>query len=242
MDENTQVKASNVVISTWPVRDEDSFHAILHEKGVEVLSMPLIEVHYLPVVLPEDADDYQWLVFTSKNGVHSFFSQHPSLPNARVAVIGEKTAQSMEAEGVQPDFTGSGKSGGRFAEELKSVIGTGQKVLLALGNLAPDTLSDELSGNNHVERLDVYETVPVSDVDPHIMKRVEDDDYKVIAVSSPSAAKNLYQHAVEAFPRLRIVSVGETTSGAIRSLGGDPVATSDRQSFEGLAETVLKFV
>ncbi|MGM0377332.1 MAG: uroporphyrinogen-III synthase [Bacteroidota bacterium] len=242
MDENTQVKASNVVISTWPVRDEDPFHAILHEKGVEVLSMPLIEVHYLPFVLPEDADDFQWLVFTSKNGVHSFFSQHPPLPDARIAVIGGKTAQSVEAEGVQPDFTGSGKSGGRFAEELKSLIGTGQKVLLALGNLAPDTLLDELAGDNHVERVDVYETVPVSDVDPHIMKRVENDHYSVIAVSSPSAVKNLYLHAGEAFPRLRIVSVGETTSKALRSLGSEPLATSPRQSFEGLAEVVLRRV
>lgn len=239
MDENTPTKASNVVISTWPARDKDPFHALLHEKGVEVLSMPLIEIHFLPFALPGDADHYQWLVFTSKNGVHAFFSQHPPLSNARIAVIGEGTARALKAEGLQPAFTGSGKSGGRFADELKSVIGTGQTVLLTLGNLAPDTLSDELAGNNHVDRVNVYETSPVSDVDPHIMKRIEDDDYSVIAVSSPSSVKSLSQRTGAAFPRLRMVSIGETTSGAIRSRGGEPLATSARQSFEGLAEIVL---
>ncbi|MFW5754740.1 MAG: uroporphyrinogen-III synthase, partial [Marinilabiliaceae bacterium] len=202
---------SKVVISTWPVREEDPFHALLHEKGLEVLSMPLIQVNFIPFAFSGDANDYQWLVFTSKNGVRSFFGQHPPLPNARIAVIGERTAGTLKAEGLQPDFTGSGKSGGRFSDELKPVIGTGQKVLLALGNLAPDTLADELRGSNHVERVDVYETSLVSDVDPHIMKRIADDDYDLIAVSSPSAVKNLYQQAETFFPRLRIVSIGETT-------------------------------
>ncbi len=239
MDENKRTKASNAVISTWPARTDDPFHALLHENGVEVLSMPLIEIHFLPFVLPGDAAHYQWLVFTSKNGVHAFFSQHHPPDNVRIAVIGKGTARALKTEGLQPDFIGSGKSGGRFADELKSLIGTGQKVLLALGNLAPDTLSDELAGNNHVDRVNVYETSPVSDVDPHIMKRIEDDDYNVIAVSSPSAVKSLGQRTGSAFPRLRMVSIGETTSGAIRSLGGGPLATSARQSFEGLAEVVL---
>ena len=240
MDENNHTR--RVVVSTWPVRDEDPFHALLHENGIEVLAMPLIEVRFLLFALLADPDDYHWLVFTSKNGVHSFFSQFPSVPNVRIAVIGEKTAQALKAEGLNPDFTGSGKSGGRFADELKSMIGTGQKVLLVLGNLAPDTLADELGESNHVERVNVYETFPVSDVDPIIMKRIADDDYNVIAVSSPSAVKNLYQHAEGVFSRLRIVSIGETTSRAVRSFGTEPLATSSRQSFEGLAETVLACV
>ena len=59
MGESTHRQAGNVVISTWPERTNDPFHALLHKKGVEVLSMPLIEIHFLPFALPEDADIYQ---------------------------------------------------------------------------------------------------------------------------------------------------------------------------------------
>lgn len=233
-------RSGNIVISTWPYRQDDRFRSVMQASGIDVISMPVIEIRFLPFDMPRDVESYDWLVFTSKNGVHSFFHQMGLVRNPRIAVIGESTAKALKSENLEPFFTGGGKSGSEFAEELVKVIGKGQNVLVVLGNLAPDTLQNILETDNRIDRVNVYETRAAQHVDPHVPELIRNDDYGLIAVSSPSAVKRLHQLVEEVAGDLRIVSIGATTSAAARSLGMEPVATSPVQTYEGLAETVLE--
>lgn len=229
------------VVSTWPEKKEDPFAEILTSSGMSVLAMPMIEIRYLSFSLEHSVSEYDWLVFTSKNGVRSFFSQHEPQEIQKIAVIGGGTAKALYEFGLKPSFTGSGHTGIGFAEELKTIIGAGNRVLLVYGNLAPNSLKDSLSINNLVERVDVYKTCKPQQINYNIMAKVLDDDYDYIAVSSPSGIKNLFEIAGEDLPRnLRIVSIGETTTAAVRNFKLEPLATAKHQSYEGLAQCVLE--
>lgn len=65
--------------------------------------------------------------------------------------------------------------------------------------------------------------------------RIIQDDYRVIAVSSPSAVHHLMTLLEPEVAQLRFASIGSITSKALRSYGIEPVAEAREQSYSGLA-------
>ena len=89
----------------------------LQSQGAQVIEMPTLEI-----VPPSSWDDldgaiaqlssFDWLILTSANGVHAFFERLALAPNGidnlthiKIAVVGKKTASSLEAYGYKPTFT-----------------------------------------------------------------------------------------------------------------------------------------
>jgi uroporphyrinogen-III synthase len=232
--------ATPTVISTWPLRENDRFAHILRNNGISVLQLPMIEIHYLPFSLKQKIEEYDWIIFTSKNGVESFLNSFNFDVKNKIAVIGKGTAAPLDENKIAPTFIGHGRSGKDFGRELKAVIGENNNILLALGNLAPDVLTGMLSPKNHVDRVDVYETRMPGNIDRYLLSLIVRNSYDVIAVSSPSGIKNLHQYVFKELKEpLRMVSIGEATTAAARDLGIEPLATANEQSYEGLAKCVL---
>jgi len=240
---NSDMKKNAVIIATWPKQQDDPFFDVLKKGGLDVLSMPLIEIRTLHFSLPRSISEYQWIVFTSKNGIRSFLKNHNFDVNNKIAVIGRSTADVLRGSGVEPHFVGSGQSGKYFASELEAVIPSQTKVLMVLGNLAPDLIKNYLANTRVVDRVDAYETSCPEHVDPGIQSRVKKGDYTLIAVSSPSIVGNLVQliDAREA-SSLRVVSIGQATTAAAKELNIEPVTTAAHQSYRGLARAVLNYI
>jgi uroporphyrinogen-III synthase len=231
------------VITTWPEKAKTRFAGILNPLGVTVLPLPMIEIRDIAFALSRPPVEYHWVVFTSKNGVRSFFRQQPKEEIQKIAVIGSGTAGALDEFGVRSDYIGDGNSGFDFARDLKGVIGSGSNVLLVLGNLAPDILKDNLSPYNAVERVNVYETQMPQSFDSDVLERIGQGKYDVIAVSSPSALKNLTSlTAGKLQSNLRLVSIGPTTTAAARKLNIEPLATAEQQTYEGLAKCVAELL
>src|SRR5205085_1604124 len=88
----------------------------LQEAGAEVVEFPMIEI--VPPSSFESLDrvitaigDYQWVVFTSSNGVEAFFARlrhHGKdtrcLNGVMIAAVGESTANDLRARGIDPDL------------------------------------------------------------------------------------------------------------------------------------------
>lgn len=232
-----------IIITTWPVKKDDRFAKILESEGMTVWSMPMIEIDFRLFTIPGYLSDYDWVVFTSKNGARSFLEQKTFHPHNKIAVIGAGTRAPFEAYGIQPDFEGTGQSGQKFADELAAKIGVGKCILLALGNMAPDSLYQALSPQNHVERINVYDTRSPEDVDQELLNRIVNDDYDLVAISSPSAIKNLFALVKEQIKvPLRVVSIGDTTSQAARELGIEPLKTATEQTYDGLAKCAVDLI
>jgi uroporphyrinogen-III synthase len=228
------------VITTHPVKGRDELVDILTQYGIRVLQMPLIETVPCSFSLPKPLAFYDWVVFTSKNALPPFFTRE-SRCSARIAVIGKSTGLALRKFGRQADFVGSGKSGGHFSRELLQVLHPDDKVLLVLGKLAPTVLTDNLTKFCRVERINVYDTQMPSEIDESVLELIKSDAYDLITVTSPSAVQHLILLQGEAPKKMRLVSIGEITSAAIRQYGIEPVATVSIQTYSEVARSVLNY-
>lgn len=230
---------SKVVICTYPPKEQDEFYEMLTRQAAKVLFMPLIKIYPMPFQTKKAIDKYHWLVFTSKNAVKPFAEKHPEVPN-KIAALGEKTALHLEKYQLKPDFVGTGKSAIDFGNEFMEALEQNESILLILGSLAPDTLQQKFSSKVEVERINVYETKEVESVDPKIINLVDSNQYDAIVVTSPSAVKSLVKK-VKTAKHLRMISIGKTTTAAIKDFQLEPLATSKNPSYQGLAETTIQF-
>ncbi|QPA30255.1 uroporphyrinogen-III synthase [Thermaerobacillus caldiproteolyticus] len=103
---------------------------------------------------------YDWLIFTSANGVRFFFPLiKPGMKLPKVAVVGKKTATALEKHGIQPDIVPDEFVAEGLVEALKPIIQPNERILLVKGNLARPTLKEALIRiGATVTDLVVYET------------------------------------------------------------------------------------
>jgi uroporphyrinogen III methyltransferase/synthase len=155
-------------------RDQNSeLRDKLEALGAEVLELPLIRVtkdvdrHGLVEILTE-LGQYDWIVFTSANGVRFFFEEFfkgfpdvRALGGLRFACIGAATAREIEQLHLKVECQPDTATGESLADAL---IATGSldnaKVIVVTGNLNRDTLVKKLEqeGRAIVDRLLLYAT------------------------------------------------------------------------------------
>ncbi len=155
------------VVVTRAREQASSLRVRLEALGAHVIELPSIALEPAPFELP-DLQQYDWLVFTSANGVDHFVRRglHESgldtraLAGMRIAAIGPGTADALARVGIVPDLVPE-----RFiAESLLAAFPEptrpGSKVLLARAEVARDVLPDGLQAKGYaVDVLTVYRTV-----------------------------------------------------------------------------------
>jgi uroporphyrinogen-III synthase len=144
----------------------------LHALGAEVIELPLIQVskeidkQTLAEVLAE-LGSYDWIVFTSANGVRFFFEEFHrifddirALGLLRFAAVGETTAKAIVEHHIRVELQPKLATADALADEL---VATGSldsaKVLVITGNLNRDEMIKKLEDARAiVDRLQVYKT------------------------------------------------------------------------------------
>ena len=158
---------NKVIISAKPITKNDEFRDYLLSKGAKVIDFPMIEI------CQAEVDDkiknvfnrlksYQWLIFTSKNGVEYFYTTLKNinidlkiLNTVKIAVVGRKTGEEVKLKGNEPFYISGGNSSEDLLEELLNKhIKPGDNILLALGELASDKLENGLKKTASVTRVD----------------------------------------------------------------------------------------
>lgn len=230
------------IICTFPEPEKTDFADLLRQHNFNVLFLPAIAIRPLPYRLKKSLADYDWIVFTSKNGVKSFQASLNTAKLPRIAVLGAATAKALKKLQIEPDFEGSGHSASSLAEELKPLIQARASILLVLGKLAPDTLQAAFETHHWVERINVYETIVPEKLDPQISHLLETDAYELLLVSSPSAIKNLYLAFRSKIVNWRLISIGSTTTEACQNLGIAPLVTAKDTSYLGMAQSALEYL
>mgnify|MGYP001202903086 FL=1 len=235
-----------IIISTRPTGSEDLIGNALENLGAAVLSMPLIETFQIPIsqksqsVILEN-NTYQWLVFTSRNGVESLFGQLGSLENIEVlpfktAVFGRRTAAALHDKGFNPDLVVQSNTSADLLNELLPKLQTNEKVLLVLGDLASNLLKDGLQQKVSVDRLDVYRTEVVQSVETKMLNRISENNYDLILFTSPSGFKSFMHHTIDKIDlqNLKIACLGPTTEEAILNEGLVPLIVAKPSGKIGL--------
>lgn len=244
-----------VIISTRAIESGDSLPDLLKACGAKLLSLPMIEI--APSKLDSrmieqlnHLEQFDWIFFTSKNGVINFFRHlidvkgNTELPKtAKLAVIGYKTGLELEYYGYTPTLIcDENTSDDLLVQFYKKYQPQNLNILLAQGNLADNTLSNRLSTENTVSRINVYQTVKPAYADPEIVEIIKNGLYDLIVFTSPSTFTNFCSYFnPDQIGKLKMVSIGTTTTKAIQEAGFEPAITAKKSSAEGLRDAIIEY-
>ena len=214
---------------------------------IEIIPSPL------DIQIAEDLNNlesFDWIFFTSKNGVVNFFKQlidskgNTTLPKTvKLAVIGLKTGLELEYYGYAPTFMSEENTAEEFINRFEAKYKPQNlKILLALGNLADNTLANRLSIQNSTRRINVYQTVKPSQADQTILELIKIDAYDLIVFTSPSTFNNFCSfYDPSLLEKLKMASIGTVTTKAIQKAGFEPLFTARKSNAEGIRDAINEF-
>ena len=231
---------------------------LLEELGAEVISLPLLSI--VPSVDPEVEEEifeelgsYEWIVFSSVNGVQVFFEHLlkryedlRSLGLLRIAAVGEATARAIRAHHLRVDLVPARATAEDLADAL---IGSdtmdSAKILLITGNLNRDVLKDRLEeARAIVDRFPVYRTEQ-TDLSGHAgagdFRRLGAD---AILFTSSSAVRSFMDQAGalrldEGARRPMAGSIGPITSETMRERGIPVDFEAKESNLEALVDVLV---
>lgn len=231
------------VVVTRPEEHNAGLRALLESRGAHVVEMPLIEIaldgnEEIAAEIFSAIGEYDWLVFTSANGVRGFFKKFFArfkdlrwLGPCRIACVGPATKKAVEDLHLEVDLVPDEHTGTALADALIAAHDLENlKVCVVTGNQNPDTLARRLTEEARaiVDAFPCY-TTGDADVSEHPSAaefREKGADFIVFA--SGSAVRSFVAQAAELRPeknaaRPRVVAIGESTAAALRQ-SGIPVA------------------
>ncbi len=156
------------VLVTRAGSGQDALAAHLRALGAEPLELPVSRIVPPADWGPADAaiarlEEYEWLVFTSQNGVDGFFGRlaGPVPGDVRIAAVGEATAACLKERGLSPGLVPAEYSGQGVLAALRPLVAPGTRVLLPRGDLASPLLPTGLrQAGAAVDEVVVYCNVP----------------------------------------------------------------------------------
>ena len=112
-------------------------------------------------------DIFDWIVFTSANGIKFFFERlnklkrdARALASTKVAVIGRTSAQAINEFGIVADICPATESNAGLLEKFSQIDINGKKILLPQSDIASTELPDGLREMGaDIEKLPIYKTV-----------------------------------------------------------------------------------
>lgn len=202
----------------------------LEELGAETIECPVIEIVPLPrVKIPPDfLKGFDWILFTSVNGVKIFFERlfeaggdHRALGSCKLGAIGPATAQALVDRGFRPDFRPQEDIAERVLEEFPENP-QGLKILIPRAQKAREILPEGLRQRGaQVEVLPLYRTeIPSSPLQEEARRRLEQGEIDYITFTSSSTVQHFVQIFGKTLPsHTRVACIGPITAETARSLG-----------------------
>jgi uroporphyrinogen III methyltransferase / synthase len=242
------------ILITRPESQADAFAAALTAAGFEPVFFPVIEIRPMEDTSALDQAlhnlaSYDWVVFTSVNGVEVFWNRLADvaishLPrDLRVAAIGPKTAEALMGRGVSPDYVPEEY----VAEAILPGLGElkGRRVLLPRAEIARKALPEAiLRAGGFVHEIAVYQTLPAQPNTRGLDALRSGVD--VITFTSPSTVHNFMSIARKAglnplnlpgSPRL--ACIGPITAGAASQEGLVVDLVAEEYTTEGLVNLLM---
>ncbi len=224
----------------------------LRALGADAIELPVIRIEP-PTdqrALEEavtDAHTYDWLVFTSSNGVDAFFEKFyakfddaRSLGGVRIAAIGPATAERVRHYRFAVDLLPKSFVAEEVAREFAAQGGVEHlKLLLPRAEAARDVLPEELEAmGGIVDCVTAYRTVAAPPPPPHVLRQLEDGADWVTFTSS-STVENFLALGLPWPEGARAASIGPVTSATLRKHNIEPAIEALRHDIPGLVEALL---
>ena len=217
----------------------DSFH-ILEKFGATLHHFPMIYIAENLYNKPFNLSDFDYYVFTSKNGVKSFFNcDFVKGKTINTICLGEKTRNALIENGVEPVFISEESYADNLITELAdNQIFRNKKILLVLGNLADNRIEEGLSSTCNISRINIYQTSLETSKKEDITNLLKNRNTISIFTSPSSfqAFSNLYDSE-----ETTLASIGATTSESIESSGFTAKIIANEQTYDGISKAIINY-
>ncbi|HVF72864.1 MAG TPA: uroporphyrinogen-III C-methyltransferase [Chthoniobacterales bacterium] len=227
----------------------------LRDLGADVIELPTIRIDPPSDLrafaeLVQDAHAYDWIVFTSPNGVNAFFELFYKLYDdareiggARIAAIGPATAQRIKDFHLRVDLQPEEFVAESLVRAFKKEGGVENlRILIARAEKARDLLPTELSALGAiVDEGFAYRTVPETRDDTGARRRLIEEGADLITFTSSSTVENFLALGLPWPPQMQVASIGPITSKTARDRGLEVAVEARRHDIPGLVEAVRKF-
>ncbi len=236
------------ILVTRPRSQADGLVDGLKAAGFDVIAFPVIEIRPIEDNAPlaralREIESYDWIVFTSANGVEVVFGRLPKpvrLP--RVAAIGPKTAKALRARGITPEFVPEEY----VAESILPGLGDvkGKRVLLPRAEIARKALPEAIrAAGGTADEIAVYQTLPVAPDAQGLAAIHSGVDW--ITFTSPSTVENFIEivrrHGLDPLHLPgdpQAACIGPITEKAARAAGLQVGLVAQDYTAEGLIEAI----
>ena len=229
----------------------------LVELGADVLEIPTIRIE--PPQNRSDLMDsllglgeFDWIVFTSPNGVASFFEYFfkgfediRALGNLRIAAVGPATAAKLKELHLRVDAMPEEYLASKVASAISAFESIENlRILLMRAEVANPELPKQLEEQGAiVDDVACYRTVPETEDVNGAAARFLESGADWITFTSSSTVENFHArfdlHKVkEQFPNLKFASIGPETSKALRAQGFEPAVEAKEHNIPGLIEAL----
>jgi uroporphyrinogen III methyltransferase / synthase len=233
---------------------------LLEERGAEAIEAPTIRI-----APPEDtealdracanAGKYDWIVFTSANGVDAFMGRLLSgfdirdLKGVRICSVGPSTAERIERYGVRVDLTPDESRAERIVEALTAEGPvSGRRFLLPRADIAREVLADQLrEAGADVGEVVAYRTLLAGgerDADHDVYRMLLDRQIDAVTFTSASTVKNFAKiygedQAADLLNATVVASIGPVTAEAAQQLGIQTTVMPAKYTVKDLVDALV---
>lgn len=232
----------------------------LSDLGADCIEVPVIEIHPPESLqaLDEAIDaigHYDWLIFTSVNGVSAFFNRLfvrgkdvRCLGHIRTAVIGPATAERLRSFGIASDIVPESFRAESIVDAFRNRSISGNRILVPRAQEARPVLIDALRQLGAVVAdVPVYQTLPSAAGQERIREALRQKRIDIVTFTSSSTVRNF----VDLLPQTEIASlldgvllasIGPITTQTAQELGLHVSVTAETFTIEGLCSALVETV
>lgn len=230
--------------------------AALEELGASCLEAPVIRL-----VPPSDTSrldqairdlgTYDWVIFTSANGVRFFWQRLRQLgrdarafARARLAAIGSGTAAALADCGLTADLVPGEFRAEGLAEAFAAQDLAGRRVLIPRAAVARDVLPAKLAAMGaRVEVVEAYRTTAAATDGARLRDLLQQGKVDVVTFTSSSTVTNLLQllgsNGAAALAGVKIACIGPITAAAAADHGLSVAVTAREYTIDGLVQAIV---
>ena len=246
------------VVVTRTREQASELSSILESLGADVIELPTIRIappsdkrDFAEAVV--DAPHYDWLIFSSPNGVRRFFQAFfavyediREIGGARIAAVGPGTAAELKKYGlmvdVMPQKAVAEELIAEFDRKGEEFGGVANVTMLWVhGEQARRVIYDELMKRQAiVDECLAYSTVPETEDISGSQARLREEGADVITFTSSSTVRHFMAMNLPLPEGCRIASIGPVTTATLAEFGLKPDVEADSHTIPSLVEAVRK--
>ncbi|HEY3885461.1 MAG TPA: uroporphyrinogen-III synthase, partial [Vicinamibacterales bacterium] len=249
------------IVVTRSREQAGEFVDLLEDRGAEAILAPTIRIAEPedPAALDracQDASTYDWIVFTSANGVDAFMRRVLALGDirdlkgVRLCAIGPSTAERLTRLGIRVDLVPDEYRAEAIAGALKAGEAlAGKRFLLAHADIARELLGDELrAAGAEVTEVAAYRTLLAGgerDADHDVYRMLLDRQIDAVTFTSASTVKNFARifgedQVADLLRTTVVASIGPVTAEAAQQLGIATTVMPQRYTIPDLVDALVE--